>query len=598
MAELDLLLEDLARAEEPSAPDNEEPPAASGEEPSATDKEVTYVLGALPVAQTVAAKWLDWCSKKLERVVFEQHFPRATSQGSTGPTVRICRPPVPDHLFPALAAVLRTESFFFEERAHRLLALDAACMLDSSAADWIVEEMAMRLRHSAQLNRPSEGARRPLVDGAREPREYLRASGAAPEPAADAYAHCRAWVRTRPDFGELPPARNEREESALLEAVRLLHERGRVVAAGELAEAALRSPLMFGVFEKLQAHLVPPFSEFRDSFLRLLLAQECAGAFPYLFTLQDLVRLGCPNVPLTEAQARGRLDAFVGGYLSDLDLRETHVTGSALSAALLVTGLERRAFGGRYHAYLKSHYPTKLTRPDDYAAYRQHAAKFHDASWRYDAAQAEIVLHSPHAPQVRLAVRSGSDVDLAVVVPTRARFVEWVERHAETVRAHYPGVECTLDGVRDRAQLTHPVDPTFRTVELYRVDSELHYTTHHVAMVRAVYTRHGFQTRAPSFLYSAAHLKTPFYSIFASKKAENAPHEIIAKYCSRGFLLDSRTPRAVLQELRELVGGWPCEPYPARAGARNFSFFALESELAQTRQRSAARDTRPHPNLA
>lgn len=353
--------------------------------------------------------------------------------------------------------------------------------------------------------------------------------------------------------------------------------------------------------------------------------QPGSSTLPWLFNSHQLVQLKARYGPVSVKDAFDRLNIYVGGYLANLDLSRTMITGSAIAAALIRAekspamlmrkDAEDPDPHAQYKAYLASHYPVVYTEPvdaEDLDHYRQFALdefRAHPSDWAVAGNRLKIVDHK--GDPILLNIVPGADVDMAIAATSDAEFDAEVQKHYTAILRTHP--QFVLTRV-DRPDATHSWKiahvgghhPTYRAVELYRATFD-HIVTHHVGMVSGAYTCRQVGA-APEFVVSARlvhsmlHLSSPNYYYFASRKA--APQEIVLKYYARGFSLDgfpSGLARAIKNWARtcpkwcKIVTGFACERdalrYPAMYGAGNFSAFSLQAEYAAL-DRGRPRDKR------
>jgi hypothetical protein len=259
-------------------------------------------------------------------------------------------------------------------------------------------------------------------------------------------------------------------------------------------------------------------------------------------------RVPLPDVLHAPADAAAHLDTYVGGYLADLDLSQSYITGSAaMSSALRPAAWARHP---NHASFLRSWYPalyTDAARPAELAReIARHdtppVAAFTDATsamlwWPDKSSQRPDIPTDAWA----FSVRPGTDVDIAI--DAGDDFDAVAHRHfaaiarafpdARLVRAERPAghmwrVEVP-DARRARAR-------GFREVEMYPA-GWAHICTHHVPMVRLAYTAAGggppqFRLTATCLL-AALTRTTCDYQYFASRKT--TPQDIIQKYATRGY---------------------------------------------------------------
>jgi hypothetical protein len=456
----------------------------------------------------------------------------------------------------------------------------------------------------------------------------------------DAIAAARITARNRevptpeydidnpPEFVVREPA-GSRSRAVAEDAIRALSAR-----VDQVLCAALASPAFAGLARDPALFEHVDWPRYGDALLRNLMSAEYTAAAarlgfnakaearnrrvtpdePYVLRLSWVAAMGPPNFPEGGVDAvRRRLDAYVGGYLGDLDLSRTFITGSAIAAAAIETDVERTieySAGAsekqrldRFARYLHVYYPpTRTTFRNgfsrrDYlelveacfvsAQYvRGHraaaGAKPKHAYNIFNGAQVmprlvvtplvddayKLTLSAALAERkgelrVELDIRGGADVDMAVDVETDEEFDETARRHYEAVRAKWPGV-LLRKAERPGGHHTWTIVAgriedvwRFRPVEIYRANFG-HIMTHHVGMVRGAYTA-AFGGPADFFVAaslvsSMVHLTTPNYYYFASRKA--LPQEVIVKYAHRGFSLSS-FPQGIRRAISITMGKDP-----------------------------------------
>ncbi len=199
---------------------------------------------------------------------------------------------------------------------------------------------------------------------------YESRSGNVPPPdrltaAIKGFASCSARVHP-----PLPPF-----DRAELDLVLQLHDlfvaAGAPVSAHELIRVALSAPQFAGAIRcpELFARAPPlalAWGDFGGSLLRYLFSAELTraayrattgplvpvtAADPYVTTLGALIAMGIRHAPASPAAAAERLDSYVGGYLAELDLSVSLITGSAIAASAIVTDVEMKFALAHYVLY-------------------------------------------------------------------------------------------------------------------------------------------------------------------------------------------------------------------------------------------------------
>jgi hypothetical protein len=194
---------------------------------------------------------------------------------------------------------------------------------------------------------------------------------------------------------------------------------------------------------------------------------------------------------------------------------------------------------------------------------------------------------------VALRVVGGADTDIAIDTEDSMHADDEydciVQGHYKAIHAKYPFAKLKrVDLPSGRHNWSVYTDdaahfPTFRCVEMYRARFS-HIVTHHVAMVRAAYTA-AFSPESPptfvtsaSFALSAAHLATPNYYYFASRKC--FPQEVVLKYNQRGFSYKSfpkglRKAIGVYGRMSDKWFGVEMGLNPSHTATGNYSAYAL-----------------------
>jgi hypothetical protein len=295
---------------------------------------------------------------------------------------------------------------------------------------------------------------------------------------------------------------------------------------------------------------------------------------PFVFTLEN----ACACVALVSGvqaddqgwlhppgRAEENLDAYVGGYLAQLDLSKSFITGSgAMSSALRPACY---ADFSSHAAFLASHYPpayTEIDDPDSFCrwlgALSAEEFSMHCQRSRRNAPGAEwegkCWLGGGHdvMKAFRYTLRVGADIDIAVDAEGE-EFVRIAERHFGVVRRHFPRAslirhdyqsgKCKFRIIEDPSLAgrkeeepgpPRPAGRGFREIDIYPA-SWRRICWHHVGMVRLAYTAApGGEARfylASSCVLAALRRASPDYHYYASKKT--TPQDVLLKYAGRGY---------------------------------------------------------------
>jgi len=494
--------------------------------------------------------------------------------------ILVCSPPLSGNQVLVVADMVMAEESYLSSKFMALEALDAVAGLDAGRATNIVEDTIRFLTAARQ----SYDARVVQVEPPVGEWNIYTRGGAIPQTDRLTNAIKGFASHSTRVYPPLPPA-DPAEADALLRIHDLLVRNGMNDLASRLMGVALSTPM----FARLCHHeslfdprRSPPirvaWDNFGQALLRYLLSEELTHAArrdtnpepvtrssPYVLTLDEIVAMKVPHAPLSVAHAFARLNEYVGGYLADLDLSRTLITGSAIAASLIVTDVERRyemaswaaycaevpepappetgapeaissgraitweewkdaRYGSGYSAYLAAHYPAVKTIPrgrDSYETVCEVARHFGsklELKTESDGAGGFILTltatsHNGATIAAKLDVKPGADLDMAIDVATNEEFDAVARGHYEVIRRRHPSAVLKKVGRED------PADPrynwvivsegcpgaisTFRAVEMYRANFN-HVVTHHVGMVSGAYT--ALFSRAgegPKFVVSA-----------------------------------------------------------------------------------------------
>ena len=530
----------------------------------------------------------------------------------------VCTPPIGGREAYLLSEMMSAEEHFLEIKYNLLFALDTVLGCDQKSVDPIVQEIIQYIwrkkeeypRHGEII--PSSEMKWSIYGST----VYLSQEDHISEKIKGILGDT---VRLYPPL----PLASESEVEALLNIHDLLVRNGMEKNAMKLISNALTSPMfahLCHIRELFSKDRIPQvqisWDDYGVSMFQNLLSEEitCTARYnmvpaaeaqpqpqprpkpidlstPYVLTFRELIGMGVPNAPLNENEAIHRLNTFVGGYLPDLDLSRTFITGSAIAASLIITEVENvfnkctlKKFletkdatpvaeikdevlteyiewcashrGTGFKKYLASHYPTTRTVPYNRAEYlaflleglgEEENLVYKTTIDTNGDRILTMTLKRKNGEEfsTTLHVLDGADVDMAIPVESDEEFDEIVRSHYTVIKRHYP--EVALEQVLhsdDRPhswKFTCEKDIRFRPVELYRANFDT-IASHHFGMTSGAYT--AVFSKDPQFVMtsrlvlSMAQLKSPNYYFFKSKKT--APQYIFMKYKMRGFdILDT-----------------------------------------------------------
>jgi hypothetical protein len=302
--------------------------------------------------------------------------------------VLVCDPDLEPAAAQALADIIRAEEVFFAVRCQQLVALHHAGALTQDRAAGLCAETTRYLACAIVAHR----ARIEQVTPPTGNWNLYARGGAVPHPdrltsAIKGFASCVARV-----YPPLPPF-----DSAEFEALLRFHDT--LVAAGmrrdarDLLRVALQAP-QFALVVR-QPHLfaaarAPPleiaWADYGDGLLRYLFSEELTHAAhrlatgplvpvtvanSFVMTLDTLIAMGVRHAPMSAEHAFDRLNAYAGGYLAELDLTSSLITGSAIAASAIITDVELQFVFAHYVQYCSDASGIKLKEliaPRDWAA--------------------------------------------------------------------------------------------------------------------------------------------------------------------------------------------------------------------------------------
>lgn len=383
----------------------------------------------------------------------------------------------------------------------------------------------------------------------------------------------------------------------------------------------------YATYSIVRQHLKMLLCE-ETSFARGKPSKKITGNEEFIIPLSHVFDMGISNAPDSIEHAKRRLIQFVGAYLTELDLRETAVSGSAMAAVLIVTSEEETfsssgetsgsnfsraaAADARFEKYLSVHYPRQLTVPIDPVAFSDHMREFRSEfddrsipSYTVTKLGQKVILQTSgalYSTSSTLKIVDGSDVDMSVDVDTWEQFDAVADKHIAVIRKYNPNIVVHRVDSKFGHKWKVRGGPHFRTVEIYRAPFE-HILTHHMGMVCGAYT--AMFSSEPKFIItsrlvlSMANQCTPNFYYFPSETA--SPERIILKYYARGFSMNS-LPECIMhlitgdqttsfaREWNLLIrrlDGRRRQKGPVSNGHGQFNVFALHNELNRAHDSTA-----------
>lgn len=296
-------------------------------------------------------------------------------------------------------------------------------------------------------------------------------------------------------------------------------------------------------------------SDISEETLKTLMAEEfrCIknneyvdGDSPFIFNNSQLDMSG---VTIRTDSATENLRYYVGLYLDELDLTQSFITGSSITASLFRTRQDNSYRSENKTLTTADHrcimidllYPTVITHIDP-----EHAEMLRDESislWNINAISETDGIVSKGNTHIPFTIKGGSDVDIGVdETVSDDEYRRIAQGHFNVISFYHPYVKMK-EYVKPKGDWNYAIYtddpqyiPIFRTVEIYRT-SFRNICSHHVGAVRGCYTAR-FSDRpqfylAASGVMTSMHKATPNYHYFAGKKSN--PQDIIIKNKQRGI---------------------------------------------------------------
>lgn len=270
--------------------------------------------------------------------------------------ILVCTPPLSGDQALLLAEIALSEESYFSSKLPILSALDAAMAFDSERVAAHIEDMIRYLSAA----KASYDTRVVEVEPPTGEWNIYSKGGGIPQPDRLTSAIKGFASHSTRVFPPLPPL-DPLEVDAIIQIHDLLVANKMEDHAQRFINTVLSAPAFARLCHRPELfaadrrpRLQAQWGSFGPPMLQYLLSEELThaarrdthyekvtAATPYVLTLREILALGVPHAPLSEQHAFERLDTYVGGYLADLDLSRTLITGSAIAAALIVTDVER-----------------------------------------------------------------------------------------------------------------------------------------------------------------------------------------------------------------------------------------------------------------
>lgn len=297
------------------------------------------------------------------------------------------------------------------------------------------------------------------------------------------------------------------------------------------------------------SHFVPLFRNRGDitkAGLKILMAEEfrCVKNEEYVdnksLFIFDSEQLDMNHETIPTYQAIYNLRYYVGDYFDALDLSNSFITGSSITASLICT--QRDSTYDSRETMIDLLYPKVITDIPEQVI--DDLREDNINLWNINAVSDTIGIMTKGTDTIKFTIKSGSDVDIAVDnTVTDDEYAAIAIKHFEVIRKYYPYVKMR-EIVKPKGDCNYVIYtdnpnyiPVFRVVEIYR-SSFRNICSHHVGSVRGCYTSKW--SKDPKFYLTASGVltsmtnATPNYHYFAGRKSN--PQDIIIKNRQRGIM--------------------------------------------------------------
>lgn len=320
------------------------------------------------------------------------------------------------------------------------------------------------------------------------------------------------------------------------------------------APGAAAQPLM-----EAPAPLLPGLEEAPEA--KMEVKEEVTSAAPFIIGLSEINSWGVQTIN-SPYKAWRILQLFVGDYLQDLDLSQTVITGSAVTAAVYnpyghnvqrhhlkfvpTNPSELQSIDPKSNLRLELAFPAYLTLPEGPPNPPLEIAYLEPKWTAISEDKVQITLGDYKAT---LKYAPGSDVDLAVL--NHKNFDSIAQAHIKVIQKHYPQMRAEIVEKKAGSRMYQLTDPEHkaRPVQIYK-SSLKHIITHHTGPVRGYISRDTFGE--PKFHLTASAIRSYItksvedYYYFAGR----SPIDILSKLYLRGFGI--QLPYSIMERIWNL----------------------------------------------
>ena len=255
---------------------------------------------------------------------------------------------------------------------------------------------------------------------------------------------------------------------------------------------------------------------------------------------------------ISTKDSRENLQYYIGDYFTELDLSRSFITGSAITASIIMTGRDRH-YESR-ETMIDLLYPKILTNfnSNDIENLKQENINL----WNVMVTDEENGIMTKGNNTISFKIKLGADLDIAVDdTVSDDEYKQIVQKHFHTILRYCPYIKMK-EHIKPKGDTNYIIYtdnpnyiPVFRTVEIYR-SSFIKICSHHVGSVRGCYTsmwseKPQFYLTASAILTSTTHC-TPNYHYFAGRKS--TPQDVIIKNMQRGINMNDGVLNNIIHE--------------------------------------------------
>ena len=250
----------------------------------------------------------------------------------------------------------------------------------------------------------------------------------------------------------------------------------------------------------------------------------------------------CKTRILQLDEIKERLNIFVGGYLNDLDLSKSAITGSAMACCPFISEIERRysnfcEFTDTLYSKTRTcNTPISASDLRDLVYFKYINKRDPPSTIKNKRLIFDEMKQYSKLCEKSVEIMSGTDIDIMVNIDDIKEFDEIAQKHINVIRKKYPQINVIKKETSGKFPKYRIMFPNFeqRNVEIYASNVTI-IATHHYGCVRAYYSKiYGTEQLSyyPSYLMTIFTNVTPDIRFNAGKISHES---IIEKYNLRGF---------------------------------------------------------------